>query len=265
MLPPRDIGWPMEKMLVSGTGAPEVRSLHLLYHEVSPTPSHYSYVIAKPEFAEHLALFSELQHAQLQPVLTFDDGHLSNFEHALPLLENHGVRAQFFITAGWTGTRNGYMGWAELRQMAKAGHTIGAHGWSHKLLTHCTDSELEMELVTARKQLEDKLGDPVTSLSFPGGRFDQRILHRCFEAGYTHLYTSAPRAESIPSDQIIGRLNVRQNFSAAWMRALFSDGGRTLRKLQREDRIKTRMKKLLGDRMYAGLWSVLNRESAEAV
>lgn len=40
------------------------------------------------------------------PVLvTFDDGYLDNREHALPVLERHGIRAVFFIASGYVAER----------------------------------------------------------------------------------------------------------------------------------------------------------------
>lgn len=35
--------------------------------------------------------------------ITFDDGSLDNYVHALPVLARHGIRATFFVPAGWIG------------------------------------------------------------------------------------------------------------------------------------------------------------------
>jgi peptidoglycan/xylan/chitin deacetylase (PgdA/CDA1 family) len=243
----------------------ETRTLHLLYHELSPVAQKYSYVTETNAFAEHLAVFALLRNAKLQPRITFDDGHVSNYEQAFPLLEAHGFSAHFFITAGWTGARDGYMGWQQLREIHRAGHTIGAHGWSHTLLTHCKPAELQKELVDTRKLLQDQLGADITTLSFPGGRFNRRVLQACAEAGYTKLYTSIPRSEPLPEGGLIGRLNIRQGFTVKWLQRLFTDNERTLGKLQRQERIKNGARKVLGDKVYAALWARLNRADAETV
>ena len=215
-------------------------------------------------FAEQLDLFARLQDgARLRPELTFDDGHRSNYEVALPLLCARGMSAHFFITAGWTGVRSGYMGWNELRALHDAGQRIGAHGWSHAFLTHCNEAKLRNELSSARSLLQDKLGIDVTSMSFPGGRFNSRVLSACREAGYTQLYSSIPRAETLPLGAVAGRLNIRRDVSLAWIANLFDPESRVLRRLAVMDRIKTASKAVLGDGIYASLWALLNRKPSE--
>src|SRR6185437_12879132 len=122
-------------------------------------------------------------------------GHLSDYEHALPLLQARNLQARFFITVGWTGQKPGYMGWNELRSLHEAGQQIGAHGWTHTLLTHCSDKELATELGQARLTLEDKLGTAITTMSLPGGRYNRHVLAACEKQGYTQVYTSIPRSE----------------------------------------------------------------------
>jgi len=151
------------------------------------------------------------------------------------------------------------MGWAELRSLHEAGHAIGAHGWSHKLLTHCGDRELKTELSKSRLTLEDKLGSSVVTMSLPGGRSNRRVLAACAAAGYTQVYTSEPRAESLPLGATVGRLNILGNMQPEWIATLFEPGSRVLSELGRRYRMKAAAKKLLGDRLYARLWAMVNR------
>jgi len=239
-----------------------LRRLYLLYHEVRTGESRYSYVVETGVFARQVELFARMratESAGLWPELTFDDGHISNLEVAAPILQSRGLTARFFITAGWTGTKPGYMGWAELRTLHGAGHAIGAHGWSHKLLTHCGDRELETELSKSRLTLEDKLGSSVTTMSLPGGRSNRRVLAACAAAGYMQVYTSEPRAESLPLGATVGRLNILGSMQPEWIARLFEPGSRVLSELGRQHRMKEAAKKLLGDRLYARLWAMVNR------
>ncbi len=238
------------------------RRLYLLYHELRPIESRYSYVLDTGSFERHLDIYAQIRKAdncRIWPEITFDDGHISNIDLAAPLLHTHGMTARFFITAGWTGNKLGYMGWAELRSLLEAGHSIGVHGWSHKLLTHCSDDELQIELCKSRRTLQDKLGTSVTTMSLPGGRFNRRVLDACAEAGYTQIYTSVPRAEYLPLGATIGRVNIHGSVQPEWLAKLFEADSGMLAKLGRQYQMKARAQRLLGDRLYAKLWAMVNR------
>ena len=246
------------------------RQLYLLYHELHTEARAYTYGMESSRFAEHLALITALRSAApagrnaMQGEITFDDGHRSNYEQALPLLQQHGVKAWFFLTAGWIGERPEYLDWQQAAALQEAGHSIGAHGWSHALLTHCHATALQKALRDARTLLEDRLGTPVTALSFPGGRYDARVLDACAEAGYTRLFTSRPQTSVPGQTGLIGRLNLRRDSTLEWLRELLTGDGTALVALERNDRIKSRLKQMLGDRLYASLWRIVNRAGAEA-
>ncbi len=251
------------------TATPPTRSgtLHLLYHQLCRDPHAYRYTLSVEQFTKHLGLFARLQQDSggLRPAITFDDGHASDVELALPLLDEHGLKAAFFITAGWTGTQVGYMNQEQLRTLHAAGHTIGAHGWSHTLFTACSPAQLRQELYAARALLEDTIGAPVQTLSFPGGRYSRAVVEACRTAGYTRLYTSNPAV--VPAEEkesLIGRLNLLGDTSAEWLRRLFAPDGSLLRSLQRADRAKRAAKVCLGDTLYAALWRRLNHAEADA-
>ena len=240
--------------------------LYLLYHEVRTGGSEYSYVTDTTMFERHIALVAALQgdNSSLCPELTFDDGHISNLQVAAPILQQHHIAARFFITAGWTGKRPGFMGWQDLHALLSAGHSIGAHGWSHKLLTHCTAAELDRELKTARLTLEDRLGVPIDTMSLPGGRSNARVLAACMAAGYSHVFTSEPKAEPWPLGMTVGRFNVHGDMQPQWLAELLRPGGPVLRGIERQHRIKSLVKSVIGDRLYAKLWALKNNREVDA-
>src|SRR5579875_3784754 len=193
----------------------------LTYHEIEAEKSGYRYGLTRRELEEQLKYIAYFQkiagiHTH-SPVITFDDGHLSAYQHALPLLENQGLKAVFFVLVGWTQNRREYMTWRQLREIAELGHTVQSHGWSHRFLTHCSNSELENELLRSKRALEDHLGLSVDSLSVPGGRWDTRVVRACARAGYRFLYTSNPWLRSAKREgiELRGRLTVQHNLSIA--------------------------------------------------
>ena len=240
--------------------------LHLLYHEVRAVQSRYSYDIGASAFESHVDLVAKTQRKQTPDItaeFTFDDGHASDFELVLPILSARGLRAQFFVTVGWTGCKPGYMGWQEVRSLHDAGHIVGAHGWSHALLTHCSPQELEVELRKARTVLEDKLGAPVSTMSLPGGRYDRRVLLACRESGYAKVYTSVPRLELAASEFTVGRVNMKSHVTADWITRLLQPGSSELAQLHTRHQIRKAAKRVVGDWLYEKLWAATVRKEPD--
>src|SRR3989338_5263937 len=66
--------------------------------------------------------------------LNFDDGYESVYKNAFPILQKHGLRSTHYIVSGrldWTK----YMTTAQVLEMQKRGHEIGAHTRTHRKLT----------------------------------------------------------------------------------------------------------------------------------
>jgi peptidoglycan/xylan/chitin deacetylase (PgdA/CDA1 family) len=127
-------------------------------------------------------------------VLTFDDGYADAYTHALPLLQEYGFVATFYIITSYVGTE-GYMGWDELRAMRDAGMDIGAHSMTHPDLTALSQSQAYDQVASSREQLEDTLQVPVTSFCYPGGKFDTATRSLVVDAGYTSAVTTMQHAD----------------------------------------------------------------------
>ena len=59
------------------------------------------------------------------------------------------------------------MTWHEVREMHSAGIAFGSHSVSHQQLNTLTVSEVEQEIRGSKETIEDKLGGPVDSFSYP--------------------------------------------------------------------------------------------------
>ena len=232
--------------------------LALLYHELRPEAAAYSYVLPCVRFLEHLQVVTSLPRTAYQAVITFDDGHISNYVHALPMLERFEARAHFFITAGWVGERSEYMESRHLRALHEAGHTIGAHGWTHTLLTQCTGAQLRHELHDTRAALEEHIGAPVTSISLPGGRSNAAVMQACRDAGYATVWTSVPGEAVSIAQPTVGRFNMLAGHSGEFLRRLLDPASGELARAARKSRWKAAAQRAMGDRMYAQLWALLN-------
>lgn len=239
--------------------------LHLLYHELRPVRSSYTYALEAEVFARHadwIAARNRQQDGGISIEVTFDDGHGSDIEFALPILKARGLRAHFFITAGWIGRKPGYMNWSDVRRLCDVGHMVGAHGWSHTLLTRCSAKELEVELRQAKAVIEDQLGQAVTSMSLPGGRVNKRVLSACRETGYSRVYTSEPGIQSSVGEFTVGRVNINSHVTVDWLCRLTEPDSGGLKRLQMRNKIKKAAKATLGP-IYGKLWSAVVREESD--
>lgn len=59
---------------------------------------------------------------------TFDDGYISQYNLAAPLLERYGLRGSFAVIADLIDSGASYMTWAQLRELRDRGHEINVHG-----------------------------------------------------------------------------------------------------------------------------------------
>lgn len=185
----------------------------LCYHAVSPTwPMSQS--LPEEAFAEQVDLLLgrgyepvTFTQAATTPsrgrrvAVTFDDGYTSVLR-AAELLAERGVPGTLFVVSDLMGGRAewlsddeiggaGYrpetelMGWDDVRALAAQGWEIGSHTRSHAHLTRCDDARLEDELAGSRAAVTEQLGAPCTSIAFPFGDMDERVVQATRRAGYT--------------------------------------------------------------------------------
>jgi peptidoglycan/xylan/chitin deacetylase (PgdA/CDA1 family) len=141
-------------------------------------------VVGLPEIIER-----SLPSGQPAVAITFDDGLLSDYRYALPLLQEAGVTAHFFISTARVGTPR-YMDWTEIDALHKAGMQIGSHGHHHADLSLPTLSVLIEELTRSRSLLEGRLDAPVLLFSAPYGLTSRRLFFAAEQSGFRGICTS---------------------------------------------------------------------------
>ena len=147
------------------------------------------YVLERQRFERHIEYLASKPRTAVPAVLSFDDGDASCYTMAAPILERHGLRAEFFIVTRWIG-QPGFMTDRQLRELAGRGHGIHSHSRTHPRLAALTTAQIEDELKGSKADLESILGRPVTQLSIPGGAYDDRVIEIARRAGYTTMMNS---------------------------------------------------------------------------
>jgi len=135
--------------------------------------------------------------------ITFDDNYRSVLQHAKPILDRHGYPGTIFVPTYWPGESRpmhwqgvdhwlgtphehelNALGWDELRELAAVGWEIGSHTCSHPYLPDLDEAALAHELRDSKTRIEAELDQPCTSLAYPYGGADARVMEATHQAGY---------------------------------------------------------------------------------
>jgi peptidoglycan/xylan/chitin deacetylase (PgdA/CDA1 family) len=165
-----------------------------MYHDIQETHSglgkYYETSTSPAVFAQHMRYLSENGYftttlegvvngfgnppgAHRPVVVTFDDGLRTFYTTAAPIMQRFGFTATVFLIAGLTGDhRHRFHGldcmtWGEAREMQACGMSIGSHTVTHPKLASMERNAIDEELSRSKQIIEDGLGTPVTSFSYP--------------------------------------------------------------------------------------------------
>jgi len=200
-------------------------TLVLCYHAVSPTwPADLS--ITPERLERQLSMLVErgyrgatfTESVSAPPggrvvVVTFDDAYRSVIELAAPILERLGLPGTVYAPTDYIGTERAMswpgidqwtggphehelipMGWEELGRLAGAGWEVGSHTRSHPHLTEVgDDGALEEQLLGSREVVEHHMGRACTSIAYPYGDHDDRVVEATRRAGYAAAGTLPAR------------------------------------------------------------------------
>jgi peptidoglycan/xylan/chitin deacetylase (PgdA/CDA1 family) len=106
-------------------------------------------------------------------VITFDDGYRDFYTHAFPVLAERGLRATVFVVSDKTSDERicsdgkDYMTWKEVREIHSHGIQIGSHTATHPELYGLSLLKVEDEIRQSKETIENELGAPVSSFSYP--------------------------------------------------------------------------------------------------
>jgi peptidoglycan/xylan/chitin deacetylase (PgdA/CDA1 family) len=150
--------------------------------------------------------------------VTFDDAYSSVLELALPILERLGLPATVYVPTAfaeserplswpgidqWAGGPHAAelraLSWEGLGRLVDCGWEVGSHTRTHPRLTQLDDVVLTEELAGSRNDCERRLGLPCTSVAYPYGDVDDRVIDHARRAGYvTGAALSCSRRGSAP-------------------------------------------------------------------
>ena len=176
-------------------------------------------------------------------LITIDDGYVSTYDVAWPILKKFGYPFSVFVYINYVGTGGKSITWEQLAELRDAGVEIGSHSFSHQNLKGKGalfskqaaeevkrmgyDAWVRKEIIDSKKIIESKLGIKVATFAYPGGFYNEAVRALVKEAGYEAAFITYGKRNAFgnpPSDEI-GRYGVESNKPKTFQDAVAMIGG----------------------------------------
>ena len=229
------------------------------------------YTIRRNLFRKHLELFDRLKlnvvtldeigtftdDSRLTVCLTFDDGYSTDYEIVAPLLNEYNYKATFFPSL--SNFKNKDKRWKEYYKLAKAGHSIGAHGVNHNYLSNLSTQDQFYELNFSKKFIENIIGKPVDFFALPFGNYNEQTIQLANEIGYKGILTTEfgfINANNLP--YIIDRWSLKKRISITKLEKVLRKDHSAITKIKFEKRFKRNLSLILSNRLTNKLNYLIN-------
>lgn len=228
------MGLPLPVLLIAAfaawilTATPPSGFPILEYHMVTeePRPGAERYVVLPEDFAAQLDYLTAEGYTTITPqdyararkgkqqlpekpvILSFDDGYEDNHRVILPMLEERGMKAVFYVVTNDIGLP-GYMTWDDLFDLERHGMEIGSHTANHIPLTTLPPEKQRQELHLSKLMLEWKGLKTIYSFSYPTGAYDAGIVAMLAEEDYLTAVTGEAGLNNVETNPyLLRRVNI---------------------------------------------------------
>lgn len=97
----------------------------------------------------------------------------------LSILEEHNVKAAFFMTGGWVESYPD-----DVKAIAAAGHDLGNHSENHKQMSQLSSAECKEELQSVHDKVKKLTGIDMTLFRPPYGDYNDILINTANSMGY---------------------------------------------------------------------------------
>jgi len=192
--------------LYSNTSVIDVKDfgiISLMYHRFEEN-KYPSTNIRISEFKEHIKILEqnnikfvnpkdfekELKNNKLQRkvLLTIDDGFLSFYENAWPILKSKRIPFILFVSTREVGAYN-YMTWDQIREISKEDFVeIGNHSHTHEYLADETNEIIKKDIQKSISIFKNNLKKNSMFFSYPFGEYSNDFKNIIKEFGFKYAF-----------------------------------------------------------------------------
>ena len=125
---------------------------------------------------------------QRKILLTIDDGFLSFYNNAWPLLKKNKIPFILFVSTREVGAFN-YMSWDQIKEISREDFVeIGNHSHTHEYLVDETDEIIEADIKKSINIFKEKLGKNSEFFSYPFGEYSENFKNIIKKLGFKYAF-----------------------------------------------------------------------------
>lgn len=174
----RDTDGPKTKLFITSPETFDKEMKYLLENDY--------HIISLQDYIDHINKNLIKSLPERSVVITFDDGYISQYTEAYPILKKYKIQATFFIYTDCVDKYPACMSSDNIRDLYKHNMSIANHTVHHIYLPEYKDDTIKKEILDNEKKLNDILGGKYSLkiLAYPFGGNSQKVRDVTKSLGY---------------------------------------------------------------------------------